>query len=560
MKANKSALGWIVENSKCFTLKLIILTILGILVSVCAVSFSLVSKSVIDIAAGQAVGNLMRAGFALGFLIIGQMLVHVLYSLIDVRVAGKLRISLRNKLFSSILSKKWEEITRFHTGELQNRLYSDIRIIVAGVVDIIPNAISFIARIVLSFCALYMMDSVFAVLCLMVGPVILILTRIYSRYMKKWHKRCLESEGKARSFLQECLQNIIVIKSFGNETKMVDNAETVQNDTYRLEIKRNNISISASIMFSLMLTVAYYFTLGWCAFKLSQGLMTFGTLTAMLQLVGQVQSPFKELSAIIPKYYAMLASAERIMEIENMDDDMGEEDKLDVEKTYTEMQKIVVDDISFAYDDENVLENTGFEIAKGEFVAICGRSGIGKSTILKLMLSIIYPNSGDIYMKLSDGTHLPVNKNTRKMFSYVPQGNMILSGTIRENIAFSNKNATDEEIIECIKIADLWECVHQLPNGLDTMLGEKGMGLSEGQIQRLAIARALLHNAPILLLDEATSALDDATEKRVIANIRDMKTKTCIFVSHKKAAVEICDKNIVINNEKFEILHKNNEV
>ena len=556
MNGKTNALNWIIKHSKRYVPHLLVLTVLGILISAFAVAFSLVSKNVIDIAAGQMPGNLAVAGFGLGLLIVGQLIVHILYSLVDVRVLGKLRITLKNELFSSILSKRWLEITKYHTGELQNRLYSDIRVVVTGVVDIIPNAVSFIARIVFSFCALYMMDSLFAVLCLLVGPVILVLTRIYSKYMKRWHKRCLESEGKVRSFLQECLQNLIVIKSFGNEEKIVDNATKLQKDAYDLEIKRNNISVSASVIFSLLMTVAYYFTLGWCAYKLSVGIMSFGTLIAMLQLVGQVQAPFKELSSVIPKYYSMIASAERILEIEQMEDDKSE-NTVDAPKIYCNMKKIVVDNLSFSYDNEKVLDNTGFEIEKGEFVAVCGRSGIGKSTILKLLLSIIYPDSGHIYMKLSDESIVPVSKETRSLFAYVPQGNMILSGTIRENITFTNKSASEEEIIECAKAADMWEYIVSLPDGLDTKLGEKGLGLSEGQIQRLAIARALLYDAPILLLDEATSALDDATEKRVLGNIKAMNRKTCIFVSHKKAAVEICDKNIMINNGKFEIVHKN---
>ena len=557
MNENNSALSWIIKHSKRYIPYLSVLTVLGILISALAVAFSLVSKNVVDIASGQLSGNLLTAGVGLGVLIVGQLIVHILYSLIDVRVLGKLKITLKNELFSSILNKKWLEITKYHTGELQNRLYSDISVVTTGVVDIIPNAVSFIARIVLSFCALYMMDSFFAIMCLLVGPVILILTRIYSKYMKRWHKKCLESEGRVRSFLQECLQNLIVIKSFGNEKKIVENATTLQRNAYSLEIKRNNISVSASVVFSLLMTIAYYFTLGWCAYKLSVGLMSFGTLIAMLQLVGQVQAPFKELSAVIPKYYSMIASAERILDIEHMEDDACSS-AIDTQKLYDDMSKIVVENLTFSYDDEKVLDNTGFEIEKGEFVAICGRSGIGKSTILKLLLSIIYPDSGHIYMKLSDGNEVAVSKDTRNLFAYVPQGNMILSGSIRDNIAFTNKTATEEDIIRCAKAADMWDYIETLPDGLDTVLGEKGLGLSEGQIQRLAIARALLYDAPILLLDEATSALDDATEKRVLGNIRAMNSKTCIFVSHKKAATEICDKNIMINNGKFEIMHKNN--
>ena len=278
-----------------------------------------------------------------------------------------------------------------------------------------------------------------------------------------------------------------------------------------------------------------------------KGLITVGVLTAMLQLVGQVQAPFKNLSSVIPQYYSMIASAERIIEIEQLADEPELNHGLvDCNKIYDNLSEIIFDNVSFAYDDEEILKSLSYSIKKGEFVSIFGRSGIGKSTLLKLLLGIIIPDKGSITLLLNDGEKIPVDKSTRKLFAYVPQGNLILSGTIRENIAFSKKVQDDKVIIECAKTAEIWDFIKGLPKGLDTPLGEKGLGLSEGQVQRLAIARALYHGSPVLLFDEATSALDEKTEAAILKNIKSLKKITCIIVSHRKTILEICDKSIYI--------------
>jgi len=263
--------------------------------------------------------------------------------------------------------------------------------------------------------------------------------------------------------------------------------------------------------------------------------------------VGQVQTPFSELSGLLPQVYASLASAERIMEIENLPDEKQINRQLGAE-IYKDLHSIEFEQVSFGYDREMVLCQVNLSIGKGDFVGIHGLSGIGKSTLLYLLLGIFVPTTGSISLKLNNGERIPIDQETRKLFAYVPQGNLLLSGSIRDNIALVNANASDDEIMRAAQVSCIAGYINRLPQGLDTIIGEKGHGLSEGQAQRIAIARAILSDRPILLLDEASSALDTGTEKQLLNNINRLTNKTCLIISHKKAALDVCNKEIIITD------------
>nr|MCR5207010.1 ATP-binding cassette domain-containing protein [Eubacterium sp.] len=254
---------------------------------------------------------------------------------------------------------------------------------------------------------------------------------------------------------------------------------------------------------------------------------------------------------LVPQYFTLLASAERLMELEQLPDEAeADTEAVNPEEVYASLKEISFENISFSYDRDIILDNTSLRVKKGDFIAIMGISGIGKSTLLKLLLGVFKVQDGEIKLICEDG-EIPVSYETRRLFSYVPQGNFLLSGTLRENLTFINSGAGDEEIAEAIRISCADEFIKTLPDGLETVIGERGIGLSEGQLQRLAIARSLLSNSPIILLDEATSALDEATEKRFLTNLKELNNKTCIIVSHKKAALEICNKHIEIVDSKI---------
>ncbi|MBQ8015524.1 MAG: ABC transporter ATP-binding protein, partial [Clostridia bacterium] len=301
---------------------------------------------------------------------------------------------------------------------------------------------------------------------------------------------------------------------------------------------------------SLGFKFAYMLACIVCSFKLLTASISYGTITAILQLVTQLQTPFKNLSGLLPSYYQMIASAERLLEIIDICGEEESERKCDVSQFYNDLKCVEFKDVTFKYDRDTVLENSSITVNKGDFVAITGISGIGKSTMLKMMLGVISPESGSVSFETACGSYSP-GKEYREMFSYVPQGNMLLSGTIYENITFMSKGKSDVDVQRAVELSCCDDFIKDLPDGLQTVIGERGKGLSEGQIQRIAIARAILHGAPIMLLDEATSALDEATEERVLRNIKTLTDCTCVIVSHKKAALSVCNIEVMIEDKRF---------
>ena len=452
-------------------------------------------------------------------------------------------------MFSSILGKDYLSVSKYHTGDLLNRINNDTNVIANSITTVVPGSVSLISRLCLSLYVLFVLDKFLAVVCIVLGPVIVIAARLYKKKFKALHKLYQESDGKTSSFMQDSLLNILVIKSFGNENKILSYLKKFQDKNFRIALKRNNISIVANILFYLVVTAGYYFALGYGAYKISIGVMTFGTLTALLQLVGDSIAPFRTVSSLLPQYYQALASAERIIEILEIDDEFKLEKcktSAQIAELYADMKEICFENVSFSYDGKKkVLDGLDLSIKKGEFVAVSGRSGIGKSTFLKLILGIISPTDGGIYINCTNG-RISFDKTMRKMFSYVPQGNMLISGTIRDNIAFSEEDVCDERVVQCAKTAQIYDVISKLENGFDTVLGEGGAGLSEGQIQRLAVARALYHNADILLLDEATSALDKDTELSLLKSLKAMNEKTLIIVTHRKEVMDFCDRIISV--------------
>lgn len=528
---NQSQIKWLLKRTgtKMYG-KLLFLTLLGVVMSYLGVRFAIVSKDVLDIASGARGGSLMGQIIRLAVMLVLLLGSQVVYSLSNARISGKYAIELKEHVFRVCLGRDWQEISKIHSGELINRIHSDVNVIVTGVMLLVPNLVSLIFRIVLSFVELFRLDWLFAVACLVLSPFILISARIYSSKMKSLHKKCMETDGKTKSFMQEILQNLLVIKAYRNEDAVVEHAREFQFLHFKFTLKRNHISILMNILFYLALTASYYIALSYCAWKLSLGLMTFGTLMAILQLLNQVQTPFKDLSAVIPQYFSTIASAERLEELEKLPED--ERAALISEKT----PLVEIRDMSFSYGDEEIFSHTDFTMQQGEFIAISGISGIGKSTLLKLVMGILKPTDGTVLCRCE--------------VAYVPQGNMILSGTIRENIAFY-RSVDEEKIIRSAKVAEIYDFIQTLPDGFDTVLGEKGLGLSEGQVQRLAIARAVYLDAPLLLLDECTSALDEATEAKVLRNFKELKDKSLIIISHKQAAFDVADKKIAVVERKI---------
>ena len=467
-------------------------------------------------------------------------------------ISAKLDMSIKSSLFRSMMMKEYADISAYHSGELMNRLTNDVSVVTSAIVSIIPGLVFFIVKIIGIFYILVRINVMFALVFVVGGALVFFIASLFKPVTKRLHKDVQEKEGKVRSFMQEGLGSLLMIKTFGAQEKMQKSAYSLQEESYRSQRKRNIFSIITGTGMSAVFAFAFVWGLCWGAYMLYYGAISYGVLMQITSLVGQIRTPIQGMTNIFPTYFNALASAERLLEIENLPDEQELYSDIDTQKLYDEMEAICFDDISFAFDRDIVLDSTSLTIEKGEFVAIEGISGIGKSTLMKLLLSVYQPKAGEIYIRTPDKKYI-VDKSLRKLFSYVPQGNFLLSGTLRENIAFVAPDASDEDIMCAARIACAEEFIIELPEGLDTVIAEHGGGLSEGQVQRVAIARAILSGAPVILLDEATSALDEATELSLLDNLRALKNKTCILISHKKAAERFCDMTVTIENKKIRV-------
>ncbi len=549
-----NALLWLYENTKNILWKIILMTLMAVGISYISMRFALVSKSLLDAATGK--GDLKSPIISIVILVVCQLLIQIIYTILNLHTETKFKNDLQRNVFSKLLYKKWRDITSYHTGELLNRMNGDVKIVTSGVMTILPNLFSFMSGIVMGFYALCILDSQFALVFLVIGPFVMLVSKVYSSKMKPLHKKCQTSLGRVHSFIIEAIQNIIVVKSFSSQRRMEDGVQGLQKNYLDIVMKRGYISIFANILFYISLTIGYYFAVGWCAVKISRGIMTVGTFAAIIQLVGQVQSPFRELASTLPQIFTLTASCERIIELENLEDEEMRYKKEDTKDIYNSMKSISFDNVSFSYDSEKILDGASLDIDKNTLVCITGVSGTGKSTLMKIILGILLPDSGNALIKCKGKDYI-IDASLRHIFSYVPQGNMILSGTVKENIAFMSSDIDEDRIIHVSKLSCIYNVIKELPNGFDTILGEGGFGLSEGQIQRLAIARALYCGSPVLLLDEATSALDEETERQLLENIRKVDNCTCIIISHKDAAVKICDKVIRVSDGKITYREEN---
>lgn len=541
-------LKWIIKRSKSQNWKMVALIIANVLFSVLSVLFAFGIRAVIDGAVYKQEQKLLFGAIALAVIVVLQFAFRVFINGMTEHIKAKLDMAYKSELFSSILGKKYSATKSYHSGELLNRLSSDVSIITDGITGIVPTIASAVARLASAVVALVILDWVFAIAFSVAGILVFTVVGLLRGKLKSLHKKAQETDGKTRSFMQECIENLLAIKVFDTNAKIERECDDLQKENFRFRMKRKNYSVLGHASYNMIFSAGYLFALIYGGIKIFKDIMGYGDLSAVLQLVNNVQVPFMSLSGILPKYFGMLASAERLMEIEDLPDE-PEKTALDFKSIYQNTLKINFDGVSFTYDRDKVLDNTSFSIDKGDFVAITGISGIGKSTLMKLMLGVYSVDEGEIYLDTANGK-VPLDNSTRGLFSYVPQGNMLFSGTLKDNVTFVNSNATDEQIKSALITSCADEFVSELPEGLNTVVGEKGVGLSEGQIQRIAIARALLCDSPIVLLDEATSALDEQTELKLLNNLKGMRDVTLVIISHKKAALDICNKRVEIKNKK----------
>lgn len=532
----------------------VVLIMLQTLLSVSSVIYALLLRNAID----EAVAKNRDGFFLYVEIIIGVVVLQIMIRALDRYLEEYLRTSIENAckevVFRNILKKDYESVTNQHSAEWMNRLTSDTTVCANGIVEILPRLIALIVKMVSAFAMIIILEPNFVWILVPGGLFALILTYVFRKVLKKLHKEVQEKDGKLRVLLQDHISSLLVLKSFAVEEQSEQEAFEKMRQHQQARLRKVNFSNVCNTGFAVAMNAIYLIGgVGYCGYGILMGTVSYGTFTAMLQLIGQIQTPFANITGFLPRYYAMLASAERLMEVETFENDCehGVKELLEIQDFYKNAFKsIEFEKVGFTYHPSDgcedvtvVLKQLDLSIRKGDYVALTGQSGCGKSTVLKLLLSLYALDEGQRYL-VSDKGNFTLTSEWRRLFSYVPQGNHLMSGTIRELVSFSNKKCMqdDERIRKSLDIACAWEFVNELENKVDTLLGEKGQGLSEGQMQRLAIARAVFSNNPILLLDEATSALDEATECKVLENLKNMTDKTVVIVTHRMKALEICNK------------------
>ena len=546
MKKNK-AMRFIVQTSKKEFIRLFLLSIFHTANSFLAVYFALVMRNIINFAVAGERESAYRSAVSLIAVVIIQIVLFVLVHILSAMLRGRLEIAFRRSIFQKIFRKDYSAVSKFHSGDIQTRLWSDATTVSENVATLIPNICGIITRVLGALIAVFLVDATFALVILVGGIVVFVFARAFRGVMKKTHKDVQEKGAALRALHQESVENILVVKVFDMHEAISENEKKRADEHYKKKMVRAWFSTGASCGFSSLLTVGYVYAIFWGAWKIMSGDASFGygDFAAIMQLINQIQAPFAGLSGSLSKYYSMLASAERILEICELPED---KEAVSVDGIYEKTEALVLDNISFAYGETVVFDGASCEIPKQSLTLISGISGIGKSTMIKLIMGVLKPDKGEIYIRA--GENIPCNSSLRALFAYVPQGNLLMSGTVRENMLLAKHDATDDEISNALSLACA-DFLEKEKGGLDARLGERGSGLSEGQVQRLAIARAILCGAPVLLLDEATSALDEATEKKVLENIMGLSGKTCIAISHRSAAKNICTKEIYVRDGKI---------
>ena len=486
-----------------------------------------------DIATGAREGDILAMAGLFASILVMELLLHIASTWVAAVLGVKTQNLMQQKFFARLLNGKWSGVERFHSGDVLNRLFGDVGDIVRLMTEVLPSAVVVVVQFVASFVYLYTMDSSLALILIVVSPIFLILSRLYFMKMRRIVRKIKDSNSALQSIIQESVQHKMVIKVLERSGLMVDKLESRQK-VLRGQVKsRARFSIFSKTLINVGFAGAYLTALVWGLLQLQEGLITVGVLMAFTQLINRIQRPLLDMARLLPTFVNSMTSAERLMELEELPlEQVGQARAIDGKVG------IRFTDVTYSYSDNGrtVLRSFSHDFRPGTFTAILGETGAGKTTLIRLMLALIRQNSGKVCL-YNDKDEFDADTTTRCNFSYVPQGNTLFSGTIRDNLLMGQPGATEEQMRRALNAA-MADFVFELPDGLDTVCGEQGGGLSEGQAQRIAIARALIRPCRVLLLDEATSALDVQTEHSLLENIKqEFADTTIIFVTHRLAVV-----------------------
>lgn len=547
---------WIFSYSKQYKGAIVLYTLLGISGTSMGLISSIAGKYVIDIITGYQMSKL----WIVLFIMIGSSLFGLLFSSIISRITTKLNICINNNIqadiFDKIVDADWLELSRYSNGDVLNRFTGDIGIVSANAISWFPKIVISLYNFIITFLVILYYDWIMALFVLGSAPFMLCMSRFIIKKQREYSKKVREMSSNLMGFEMEVFYNMDSIKSFGVTSYYSKKLRWWQELFKTTNLKYNMFTIKTNIILSLMGLLVQFLVFGYCLFRLWTRDITYGTMTLFLQQKNNLSGAFNNVVSIIPSFLNSSVSAHRIRELVELPREKHIPESGVMDQYKKDGFKICIKHVSFSYVKNNdVMKESGFCASPGEIVALIGPSGEGKTTMIRLILGLIRPEKGNVTIQAGNGQEFEMNVEMRHLFSYVPQGNTMFSGTIAENMRIVKENATDDAIVEALKTACAWEFVEKLPQKIYTALGERGKGLSEGQAQRIAIARAILRDAPILLLDEATSALDVTTERKVLQNIiTKHPNKTCVLTTHRPSALSMCQKVYCVMDTKVKEL------
>ena len=553
---SESGKAWLKKEMRPYHGRVFFLTALTVLSTSLSLAFAYMVRYLINSASADKPKELLVFALVLLGLLLLRICIQTLSGYLSEKLRAKIVAELRVKAFSKILRSDYAKVQTYHSGELLNRLTTDIQEVATDTVGLAPAIVGMVVQCLGAIAALLTIDPLFTGIYVVCGAIFGGISAAFRRQFKKHQKEVLEADGNTRSFMQEGVSSVMTLKAYGAEEKTTEKAKNYANVYYAKRMKRNVLRSSMNAVFSLLSNFGLIFAVVWCSIDVLNGNSDYGSILSVILLLMQLQHPFSAFSSLIPVYYSQMASGERLSELDALPCEMIANTNENSEAVYREMREISFENVAFTYGRESVLTDACGVIKKGEIVCLTGASGSGKSTIFKLLLNVYSPTQGDIRLKgdYAQENGMPLTAQERSLFAYVPQGNFLFSGTIYENLTFFADKKENEDLNIRVEKALQTACaefVYELPQGLQTPLNENGGGLSEGQTQRLAVARAILSDRPILLLDEATSALDGETESRLLENIRALKDKTCLIVTHRPAALNIADRILTVENGKI---------
>ena len=533
----KSTLQFLKYTSKGFRTRIVIIIMIGLAEVTFSLAFVWYSKIIIDTATGESHGELLYYSILLAVLVILQ----ILFRLFDIRLRRMTEVRMGNAIrydvFSRLLYTSWQELSSMHSGDMITRIIKDTDDVINVMVTALPLAIVATTQFAGALIILYILDPMLALILGIGMPLLAVLSKLYYTHMRKYTLEVKESESMITSMVGESLLNQIVIRTFERQESELSRLDKLQAKLHQSVHKRTNVSIFANLMMGITFNGGYITAFLWSAYGLASKRVTFGMVTAYLQLVNRIQRPLFDLIRQLPSIVSAKTAVERLIYMTGFQSEENEE-KVLLEGNVT----LKIENLSFAYSTQKkpVLSDFSMVVKPGTMVAVMGETGVGKTTLLRLLLALIKPDSGDIFIE-DETQSVVVSESTRSNFVYVPQGGSLFSGSIRENLLLGNPEADDDELKRVLHVASA-KFVFDLPNGLDTLLGENRSGLSEGQAQRIAIARSLLRPGKILLLDEATSALDMETEQTFLKNLKkEIGDRTVLFITHQGEIASFCD-------------------